>query len=427
MNLHKLILTENACYKAGKKITPKGIMVHSTGANNPNLRRYVGPDDGLLGKNQYGNHWNQDKPGGSYVCVHAFIGKLADGTIATYQTLPWNWRGWHAGDGSKGSANDTHISFEICEDDLKDGGYFASVYQEAVELCAYLCEQYGLTEKDILCHSEGYERGIASNHGDVMHWFPKHGKSMDTFRADVKKLLGGESSGEIDRPADSKHDAEEKPVASAGIKVGSSVKIKAGAVYTNGIKVPDSVIGKAYTVQKMDGSKALLQEIVSWVETQYLTTASGGTNTSEAKPVTAKVDVEYRVRAGGVWYPAVKNLADYAGKVGVAITDVAIKVSQGKVKYRVHILGGDWLPYVTGYNISDAKNGYAGTGKPIDAIQVYYYTPDSIRPYKKAKYHVSPVNGNYYPWQYDTETKNGQDGYAGSFGQQIDRFQIVIE
>ncbi|KKB43708.1 N-acetylmuramoyl-L-alanine amidase domain protein [Bacillus thermotolerans] len=26
-----------------------------------------------------------------------------------------------------------------------------------------------------------------------MHWFPKHGKSMDTFRADVKKLLNGEN------------------------------------------------------------------------------------------------------------------------------------------------------------------------------------------------------------------------------------------
>jgi hypothetical protein len=74
MNLHKLILTNNACYKAGRTITPKGIMVHSTGANNPWLKRYVGPDDGLLGKNQYNNHWNQDKPDGRQVCVHAFIG-----------------------------------------------------------------------------------------------------------------------------------------------------------------------------------------------------------------------------------------------------------------------------------------------------------------------------------------------------------------
>ena len=189
MNLHKLILTNNACYKAGRTITPKGIMVHSTGANNPNLKRYVGPDDGLLGKNQYNNHWNQEKPDGRQVCVHGFIGKLADGSIATYQTLPWNHRGWHCGSGSKGSGNDTHISFEICEDGLADASYFFAVYTEAVELCVYLCKQYGLTEKNIICHSEGATLGIASNHGDVMHWFPKHGKSMNTFRADVGKLL----------------------------------------------------------------------------------------------------------------------------------------------------------------------------------------------------------------------------------------------
>ncbi|MEK4254395.1 MULTISPECIES: N-acetylmuramoyl-L-alanine amidase [Bacillales] len=185
MNLRKLILTKNACYKAGRTIKPKGIMVHSTGANNPWLKRYVGPDDGLLGRNQYNNHWNQDKPGGRQVCVHAFIGKLADGSIATYQTLPWNHRGWHAG----GTANNSHIGFEICEDGLTDASYFNAVYKEATELCVYLCKLYGFSEKDIICHSEGYKLGIASNHADVMHWFPKHGKSMNTFRADVKKLL----------------------------------------------------------------------------------------------------------------------------------------------------------------------------------------------------------------------------------------------
>ena len=193
MNLRKLILTNNACYKAGKTITPKGIMVHSTGANNPNLKRYVGPDDGLLGKNQYNNHWNQDKPDGRQVCVHAFIGKLKDGSIATYQTLPWNHRGWHGGSGSKGSANDTHIGFEICEDNLTDATYFNKVYKEAVELCVYLCRLYNLTEQDIIGHYEGYQRGIASNHADPRHWFPKHGKSMDTFRAEVKALLNPET------------------------------------------------------------------------------------------------------------------------------------------------------------------------------------------------------------------------------------------
>ena len=199
MNLHKLIFTENDCYKAGKTIVPKGIMVHSTGANNPNLKRYIGPDDGLLGVNQYGNHWNTATPGGRQVCVHAFIGKLKDGTIATYQTLPWNMRGWHGG----GSSNNTHIGFEICEDGLSDASYFSAVYKEAVELCVYLCKQYGLTEKNIICHCEGYKQGIASNHGDVMHWFPKHGKSMDTFRADVKAgLAAADTPIEPEKPVD---------------------------------------------------------------------------------------------------------------------------------------------------------------------------------------------------------------------------------
>ncbi len=191
MNLRELIFVNNDCYKAGKTIVPKGIMVHSTGANNPRLSRYVGPDDGLLGKNTYGNHWNRKMD--RQVCVHGFIGKLANGTIATYQTLPWNHRGWHSGSGPKGSANNTHISFEICEDGLTDASYFNKVYKEAAELCAYLCKEYNLdplADGVIIGHYEGNARGIASNHGDPKNWFPKHGKSMDTFRAYVKQLLG---------------------------------------------------------------------------------------------------------------------------------------------------------------------------------------------------------------------------------------------
>lgn len=185
MNLKTLLLTKNDCYKSGKKITPKGVVVHSTGANNPWLKRYVGPDDGQLGLST--NHWNTPTPGGRQVCVHAFIGKLKDGSIATYQTLPWDMKGWHAG----GTANDTHIGFEICEDALTDPAYFKKVYQEAVELCAYLCAMYNIKPEkpNLICHSEGNKLGIASNHSDVMHWFPKHGKSMDTFRADVKAEL----------------------------------------------------------------------------------------------------------------------------------------------------------------------------------------------------------------------------------------------
>ena len=201
MRLIKCILTANDCYKAGRTITPKGIMVHSTGANNPAVARYVQPVDTqadaaslytVLGTNRNKNDWNNP---GLDVCVHAFVGKLADGGVGSVQTLPWNHRGWHAGTGtSGGSANNTHIAFEICEDALTDAAYFGKVYQEAVELTAMLCKTYDLNplaDGVVICHSEGYQRGVASNHADVMHWFPKHGKNMDTFRQDVSKAMGG--------------------------------------------------------------------------------------------------------------------------------------------------------------------------------------------------------------------------------------------
>ena len=199
LKLLKCILTESDCYKAGAKIKPKGVMVHSTGADNPTLRRYVQPVASTpgreellaaLGTNKNGNHWNRPDLD---VCVHGFVGRLADGSVAAVQTLPWDRRGWHAGTGtSGGSANDTHISFEICEDGLTDPAYFRQAYRTAVELTAMLCREYGLdplADGVVICHQEGYRRGIASNHGDVLHWFPRHGKSMDDFRTDVARTM----------------------------------------------------------------------------------------------------------------------------------------------------------------------------------------------------------------------------------------------
>ena len=185
--LHTLYFTRNACFQTADAITPQGVMIHSTGANNPWLSRYLAPDDGRIGTPS-GNHWNQpDK-----LCVHAFIGKLADGTVASYQVLPWFMRSWHCGRGVRGSANDTHISIEICEDGLDDPVYFRAVYREAVELTAHLCRTFGWDPEEdgrVLCHQEGHRRGVASNPGDVLHWFPKFGKTMDDFRADVAREL----------------------------------------------------------------------------------------------------------------------------------------------------------------------------------------------------------------------------------------------
>lgn len=136
------------------------------------------------------------------------------------------------------------------------------------------------------------------------------------------------------------------------------------------------------------------------------------------------VNIYYRVKTEKHgWLPEVKNLTDYAGWESSHITGLAIKVDKGSVKYRVHIKGGEWLPYVTGYDIDDIINGFAGDGESvIDAVEVYYFTPNDIRPYKKAKYKV-----NDYDWQYDNEKTNGQDGYAGVYGVTATKFQIIIE
>lgn len=133
------------------------------------------------------------------------------------------------------------------------------------------------------------------------------------------------------------------------------------------------------------------------------------------------------------WLKEVKNLEDYAGWENSPITGFAIRVDKGSVRHRVHIkeikdnngniiVKGRWLPYVNDYNIKDKINGYAGNGNIIDCVEVYYYTPNNIRPYKKAKYKI-----NDYPYQYDNEKGNGQDGYAGVMGVPATKFQIVIE
>ncbi len=114
--------------------------------------------------------------------------------------MPWNYRPWGCGSGPKGSCNTGWIQFEICEDALNDEKYFNEVYKEACELTAYLCEIYnidpnasvkvnGVDVPTILCHADAHKLGFGSNHGDVNHWFPKFGKSMDTVREDVSKLL----------------------------------------------------------------------------------------------------------------------------------------------------------------------------------------------------------------------------------------------
>ena len=187
MELKKAYMTNNPCYRAGTTIQPKGLMLHSVGCSQPSA-------------NVFYNSWNQKTF--STACVHAFI-DANSGMV--WQTLPWNRRGWHCG----GTGNNTHIGVEMCEPEsitYTAGSSFTCsnpskarmqvkiAYESAVELFAELCTMYGLDpmrDGVIVSHSEGYRRGIATNHGDPEHLWNglSTGYTMDGFRRDVQAAM----------------------------------------------------------------------------------------------------------------------------------------------------------------------------------------------------------------------------------------------
>lgn len=191
MKIVEHFLTRNRCYQAAKQNTKGGLMLHSAGCPQPSAQVFV-------------NSWNSaDKS----VCVHAFIDA---NTGDVYQTLPWEYRGWHCGSGPNGSGNNTHIGVEMCEPACiryTGGARFTCsnveearaavrrTYESAVQLFAELCERFRLdplADGVILSHEEGHKRGIANNHGDPVHLWNQlnMGYTMDGFRKAVKAAMG---------------------------------------------------------------------------------------------------------------------------------------------------------------------------------------------------------------------------------------------
>lgn len=184
------IATQNPCYKAGRTINPQGGMLHSVGCPQPDPLVFV-------------RNWANSS---ANVCVHAVVGKEK----VWYQILPWNWRAWHCGSGSKGSGNNTLISLEMTEpasikytgganwietgDGSNTKAHVLATYANAVEFFAYICKKYGFNPEDsnvLMSHHEGNAKGIASNHGDVEHIWSRFGLSMNQFRKDVKQAMSG--------------------------------------------------------------------------------------------------------------------------------------------------------------------------------------------------------------------------------------------
>jgi len=196
MEFEKRYFTKNPCYKQGRTITVKGLMLHSIGCPQPDPEVFV-------------RNWNKE----SYdsACVHGFIGE--DSIIVALpcmETPGKAMRGWHGG----GKSNNTHIGFEMtepscikytgganftCSDKAKAVAFVKKTTANAVELYAELCSFHGLDPlTDIVSHAEGHALGIASNHGDPDHLWAQLDMdyNMDSFRRDVAERMKKKEEGE---------------------------------------------------------------------------------------------------------------------------------------------------------------------------------------------------------------------------------------
>lgn len=185
MSIETKYLAKNQTYTSPKKIKAIGECIHSTGL-------------GYKSKDVLFGSWN--KPTVKKSC-HGMVDD-----VGSYLTLPLNYKGWHCGS----TGNDIFVGFEICEPpnivyadknhtkidtaryNPKDPSIVADFerrYNNAVALAAKWAKELDIDPENIKSHAEWHKEGKASNHADVGHWFPLFGKSMDTFREDVKRLL----------------------------------------------------------------------------------------------------------------------------------------------------------------------------------------------------------------------------------------------
>lgn len=201
---------KNKGWSVHKTGIPQGVQVHSSGTTNPNIKRWIPASKSdpnyaklneLIGK-PGSNHWNKSD---SQKMCNASIGKLADGTVAVAQAMPWNYRAWlsgayKVGDKVVGNANnDGYIGFEIWEPGYsdskqtkKDTKYLEACLEQAVLLTAYWVSKFNIPITNVLDHRELRLQKRASNHGDIHHlkskgwaWTGTKGDMMDYYRQRV--------------------------------------------------------------------------------------------------------------------------------------------------------------------------------------------------------------------------------------------------
>lgn len=362
---------------AVKNSKPIGILWHDTGAGNPMIKRYVQPDDKnnnydemmkLLGKNRYGNDWNHSNREAG---VNAFIGELEDGTITTVQVGPWEMAPWGCGGGTLGSCNgyirqngsakwigQHWIQFEICDEGYTDPAYFKKVYEEAIQLTAYLCKKYNLNPKGtvkfagidvpvITCHYDSYKMKLGSNHGDVLTWFKKMGKTMVDVRNDVATALEKDKPIKVTSAITSTKSSAKTALSSAelvlrsaiaGLEVGDMITLKPKSTYYTGKIIPDWVFKAVLYARKIKDKTVTFSTLKEGAVTGTVYKEAIASVTKQKKPFSPYIA---RIKADAL---NIRAAADSKSKVvgtvykGQAFTIMEEKNGFGRLKS-----GAGWI------------------------------------------------------------------------------------
>lgn len=171
---------------------------------------------------------------------------IAVDDVEAIQGIPFNRNAWHSGDGGDGIGNRQYISIEICYS-LSGGSRFDKAEQNAVDVVVTLLKRYGWGINKIKAHRDFSNKNCP------------HRTNMAAFIQKVQNKLNQNV------PNDS------------SIKVGSKVKV-IGNYYSTGELIPNWVKQNTYTIQQVNSTKALLKEIVSWVNLKDLMIVGGTTS-----------------------------------------------------------------------------------------------------------------------------------------------------
>ena len=325
--------------------------------------------------------------------------------VCAWQNLPLSLSGWHAADGS-GNGNRKTISIEVI-------GNSSKAEDNAAKLIAYLLDKYNWNINENLYTHTHWLNVTDGKKGSIdelnkmynsckmcpiyilPHW--------DNF----KQLIKSKQKTSIPNPTSAFYRIR-KTWEDAKSQIGAFADLNnAKAACKPGYKVFDNSGVEVYSVAQNTATQFIVKSVTPTIE---------------------KINVEYRAYSNGKWWEEVTNYNEvnsngYAGEENKSIKGIAIKADKGTIKYRVHIKGGGWLGWISNYNINDWKTGCAGNKiGDIDAVQIDF---NGVSGYK-VRYRVSTISTkSYLDWIEGYNTSNSM-GYAGIFGNAIDKIQIEI-